>query len=554
MSESSMPSEYLFNYANSSESQSLDWESQMAKLVGLEEDNRSTNNKKVEVEVESTGLPSSQPQEEQTEPSLSSNPFAKLGIVSAATLGVVLVAGVFLSQLMSAGNQKSQNNKNSIPAQPEPALATRPQQLESEVETLKTKLALTEQAEQIKAAQQKLRNPQVSKLRVTASRPISPASPNRVRVALPRVVASPRVSAPIRTAYIPRTVNVIRDIPQNRPIPSVKVLQPLPQKPVQPKPTPSPSPAPIKPVTQPIVQIAPQPTPTPTLDPLQEWSKLAKMGSYGLVSSVASNRGVNNPPPVAPQPTNTQPPQTPPPQPQPPVISQAQKQNSKSVAVGTSVKAVLATAVFGETTRSTNNSSRSNNNGNKDEENKTVFVVRLKQPLKSIDNAIALPEKTELLAEISSISEQGLLQLNVTKVILPNNNNPIERSLPQNALIIRAPQGRPLIANQYRNGGGSTLGADAGLFVLGGIGKAAELLNRNDSEIRFGGSEGYISSTSNRQRNVAAGIFEGGIRTIVPQITQRNQQAMSQLAQRTNIWFLAAGKEIEVYVNQTMQF
>lgn len=317
MSDSSMPSEYLFNHANSSESQSLDWELQMAKLVGLEEDNRATNNKKFE--VESTGLASSQPQEEQTQPSLSSNPFAKLGVVSAATLGVVLVAGVFLSQLMSAGNQKSQNNKNSIQAQPEPTLPTRPQQLESEVETLKTKLALTEQAEELKAAQQKLRNPQVSKPRVTASRPISPVSPNRVRVALPRV------SAPIRTAYIPRTVNVIRDIPQKTPIPSVKVLQPIPQKPVQPKSTPSPLPTTIEPVTRPIVQVTPPPQPTPTLDPLQEWSKLAKMGSYGLVSSVASNRGVNsanstpvNNPPVAPQAANTQRQQTPPPQPQPP--------------------------------------------------------------------------------------------------------------------------------------------------------------------------------------------------------------------------------------------
>lgn len=222
--------------------------------------------------------------------------------------------------------------------------------------------------------------------------------------------------------------------------------------------------------------------------------------------------------------------------------------------MGTSVKAVLATAVFGETSRSTNNTSRSTNNGNKDEENKTVFVVRLKQPLKSIDNAIALPEKTELLAEISSISEQGLLQLNVTKVILPNNNNLIERSLPQNAMIIRAPQGRPLIANQFRNGGGSIAGMDAGLFVLGGLGKAAELLNRNESDVSVSTGSTTIVTNSNRQRNILAGVFEGGMRTIVPQIAQRNQQAISQQSQRTNIWFVPAGKEIEVYVNQTMQF
>ncbi len=549
MYESLISSESLLNHANSSESQSLDWELQMAKLVGLEEENPSTNNKdkKFEVEVESTPLPSSQPQEQQTQSSLSSNPFAKLGLVSAATLAVVLVAGVFLSQLMSTG-QKSQNNKkNSIEVQPEP-IPTRPQQLESEVEILKTKLALTEQAEVIKAAQQKLRNPQVNKPRLTASRPISPDSQVRQPVYRDRVIPSPRISAPVQTAYIPRTAKVIREIPQTPiPQPSARVLQPQPQKLVQPKSTPFPSPTIIKPVT-PVVQITPQQSP----DPLQEWAKLAKMGSYGLVS-VASNRGVNsanaipvNNTPVAPRVTNTQPSQTPPPQPQSPAISQTQ--SPKSVAVGTSVKAVLATAVFGETTRSTNNDK------DKDEGNKTVFVVRLKRPLKSIDNAIALPEKTELLAEISSISEQGLLQLNVTKVILPNNNNPIEKSLPENAMIIRAPQGRPLIANQFRNGGGSIAGMDAGLFVLGGLGKAAELLNRNESDVSVSTGNTTIVTNSNRQRNLLAGVFEGGMRTIVPQIAQRNQQAISQLSQRTNIWFLPAGKEIEVYVNQSMQF
>lgn len=54
---------------------------------------------------------------------------------------------------------------------------------------------------------------------------------------------------------------------------------------------------------------------------------------------------------------------------------------------------------------------------------------------------------------------------------------------------------------------------------------------------------------------VLTSLVEGGINTVLLPISQRNQQAISQIKmQRTNIWFLHAGKDIEIYVNQAMQF
>lgn len=93
---------------------------------------------------------------------------------------------------------------------------------------------------------------------------------------------------------------------------------------------------------------------------------------------------------------------------------------------------------------------------------------------------------------------------------------------------------------------------DAGQFVLGGIGKAAELFNRTESEV-ITTATGTVVSNRNPRRNIWAGILEGGVRTVVPQITQRNQQAISQMMQRTNVWFLPAGTEVEVYINQSLQ-
>ncbi|MEH2231614.1 MAG: hypothetical protein V7K71_18660 [Nostoc sp.] len=528
------------------EVESVDWESRMSRLVGFEEESSSSDTEGSEHSA-TPPEPLSQPQDVQTKQALSSNPFAKLGLVGAATLAIVLVGGVFLSQLMSGSNQKPKTIV-SPPVQEQPTDESISQQMEAQVDTLKTKLALTEQAQMVRAAQQQLR--------IAKSTPtVTLQQPSVRQKAIP---------TPPPTAYVPRTVTVERII-------RVPAYQP----------SRSPQPPVVNP-TQPVVNVTP---PTPP-SPFEEWARLAKLGSYGQVN--ASNQPTSN---IAtlepakttqpqqqetPNPDSEQTPQTS--QPENSAVSQAQPQGEKSVAVGSSAKAVLATAIFGETTN------KSGGGGDADEA-KNVFVIRLKEPLKSTDGAIALPANTEFLAEIGSLSEQGLLQMNVVKVISQNNGNPVERSLPNNAIILRGTQGKPLIANKYPGQSSSIASMDAGLFVLGGIAKAAELVNRPDTKVvpLYGGNYsnldsngnpiendtndtngtngtngtkypiGYTTITENR-RNLAAGVLEGGMNSVVPQIAQRNQQAIAQMSQQTNVWFLAAGTNIEIYVNQPTQF
>jgi Bacterial conjugation TrbI-like protein len=499
------------------EVESLDWESRMSRLVGFEEESSDSSYTQ---ESEDSATPQeslSQPQEVQTKQPLSSNPFAKLGLVGAATLALVLVGGVFLSQLMGTSSQKPKNIV-SPEVREQPTNESISQQLVAEVDTLKTKLALTEQAQMVKAAQQQLRIAKTTP-KVALQEP-SVSSGGRQRV----------IPTPPPTAYVPRPAPVER---------IVRVpVSPSPQLPV------------VKPSAQPVVNITPPPPPSP----FEEWTRLAKLGSYGQVNVTSEPTNIAAAPEL---PNNTQPQeQTPNPAPEqtqtpqpetPPVVSQAQPQGEKSVAVGSSAKAVLATAIFGETTRS--------GGGGETGEEKNVFVIRLKEPLKSADGAIALPANTEFLTEIRSVSEQGLLQMNVVKVISQNDGNVTERSLPNNAIILRGSQGKPLIANRFPGQSSSIASMDIGLFVLGGIGKAAELLNRSDSEIVYpnNGNAPYTIN-NNTNRNLTAGVVEGGLNSVVPQIAQRNQQAIAQMSQQTNIWFLPAGTNIEIYVNQPTQF
>ncbi|ALF54810.1 hypothetical protein ACX27_21420 [Nostoc piscinale CENA21] len=497
--------------------ESSDWESKIARLVGFEEESKTVNVEATE-ELDIPEALIEEPQEVKTTQPLSSNPFAKLTLVGSATLVVVLLAGGFLSQIMSGGGQKSATRPVSVPTPAATNTAPRQQDLEQQIEDLKTKLALAEQADDVAASQQSLRNP----VRLVSS---VDSRPNRTAIRNVR----PAVQAPAQVVYVPRQVN-----------------PPLARPAVVPPVIPETRSVPDLPPPQAVVTTPPAPP-----DPLQEWSKLAKLGSYGQVSTTGTS-GVNisQVPPVdnnrvtSPEVT---PPET---QPQPqtnPGLGTTQTQGPKTVAVGTSTKAVVATAIFGETTRT-------RGNDKDDDEDKNVFVIQLKQPLKSIDGQVAIPAKTELLAEIKSLSEQGLLQLNVTKIVSQKDGVLTETTLPKNAIIIRGVKGRPLIANKFPNASGSIASMDLGLFVLGGIGKAAELFNRTEAQVVTTTATGTIVSNTNPRRNILAGVLEGGFNSVIPQISQRNQQAIAQLTQQTNVWFIAAGKEVEVYVNQQLQF
>ncbi|MFN6537869.1 MAG: hypothetical protein RM021_016060 [Nostoc sp. EkiNYC01] len=494
-------------FNSSSSEDSSEFESKMARLVGLEEetnvDIRAIAQDSVVLELESTQL-----QKVVADESFSSNPFAKLALVASINLFVVVLIGSFLSHLISYKNQKPRSKRVNFSVQSQPT-QSRQQILEEEIEILKTKLALAEQAQAVRKAQQNLRIAE------------TPVSTVKVQPSKHSTVSKAIISTPVRTVYVPRTVTVTRPI-QNpysqgatRPQNSIAAFPPAP--------TPS------------IINTDAKPSPP---EPLQEWAKLAKLGSYGEIY-VTAELDVN---PTSSQTENTN------------VVSQSinpnprqQVQNLKFVKVGSSAKAVITTPIFGETTSSTNNQK---------EENKNIFVVRLQEPLKAIDGTIALPKNIEFLTKVHSISEQGLLQLSVVKIISEQNGKLIETSLPNNAMIIHSIQGKPLIASKYSNSASSIALMDAGLFAIAGVHKASELLNRGNTTYQYRDLNNNNNSqifTHYNKPNIAAGIVEGGLNYVVPQIAQRNQQAITQMLQKTNIWFLPAGKEVEIYVNHTVQ-
>ena len=513
--------------SSNSETELTEWETRMAKLVGLEESTPT------DIDETFSQTQPDAPNESLTQQPLSAYPFAIAGLGGAGTLAVVMFAGGFLSQIMS--NDKPESPQNTIATQisAQPETKPRLQRLEEEVEGLKTKLALSSQLEAVKAAQQKLRmvKPTTAKPRI-AAKPTPEAKPrnNQRDLSMSMIRRQPQTPT-TRTVYVPKIVKV--EVPQTE---SKQVSQPVTQQPLPALPQ-------IPPPPQSLVEIAP-----PEPNPMQEWARLAKLGSYGQVS-INQNQTVRNRTPsekvavareVKQKQTRTKPER----RNRTSTSRRTVRKKPKITVIGTTAKAVLATAIYGETTKS----------GREDNENNHVYVVRLKQPLKAVDGTVALPVGSQILTKINSISENGFMELETVKIMMRDNGKLAERNVPQDALMIRGKAGKPLIANQYPNKGSSIARMDAGLFALGGLGKAAELINRTESEV-VTGENGTVAVTNvNRNPDMAAGILEGGMRAVVPQISRRNQRAISQMSRKTNIWFLPPGKEVEVFVNQEMQF
>ncbi|NMG10305.1 TrbI/VirB10 family protein [Brasilonema sp. UFV-L1] len=555
----------------------LDWHERMANLVGLEEETPPSNKEKNGSETASqtpdeTPAQPSHPSSQRTKQPLSSNPFAKVGLVGAATLSVVLVAGAFLSQLMSGTNKTPQKNFPQITRKNE---ADKIEQIrpEEEIEILKTKLALAEQAKAVKTAQLQLKTVKPP----TQAKP-TPAQPKPRTQTVTRVVVQ-RVPTPAQTVYVPRVVERIVRVPQRvvvqarptvtqptQPPQPIQRIQPTQRpQPIQtPQPTPTPSISPVFELSIPglspqdIAQIpfslsipsptptpsfTPTPTPTPTATPTPSLPRVASSPPSRLGSELNSRdrETTDNPSTSA-------------------LINRLTQHSSKSIAVGTKAKAVLATAVFGEGSRpGTNNNNDRNNNNNNNNKNDSTFVVRLKEPLKSIDGAVALPANTELLTQIQQLSDGGMMQLKVVSVISQNKGKLTEISLPESAMKVRAPNGRPLLAKKYPDKSGKISGMDTFIFGLGGAGKIGEILNRPETKFRTydcgtSGNNTCAYTETRQQRNIPAAVLEGGMNALVPQLNNRNNQAINELIQKSNIWYLPVGTEVEVFANQITRF
>ena len=88
--------------------------------------------------------------------------------------------------------------------------------------------------------------------------------------------------------------------------------------------------------------------------------------------------------------------------------------------------------------------------------------------------------------------------------------------------------------------------------------KVGKVLNQpKEEQISTNSGLGSINSFSLIRRsrsNILGAVLEGGFEPLTQQILQRNQQALQEIQQRQEVWYVKAGTNVQVFVNQSFQF
>jgi Bacterial conjugation TrbI-like protein len=548
------------NLSDENNEQGNSWdEESFAKLLGLADENKLSE--ELESDTQVTVLKQSQeigtstqnlvdnpiathelfddPQLGKTQPTFYGNPFAKFGAVGLVMLVVFGTAATVLNSIMSGKPRIAPTIANREESKPKVEIADNSQA--TETGKLKAELALSTQAEKIKSVEYSQR-PKTQIVRRNTQPQNNKLSPTVVPREIPRnrvtYVARPipqRVSYnPPRAAYTPRLQPVVNKV--NPP----SLSKPLPKK--------------------------------EEVNPIEEWREISSLGSYGNVQ-IASNSKSDSLPnntlnsavdeqqtPTIPRATLVSFTSTPnqivttkndselePLQDEEALI--IGNQEIQQLTVGSSSSGKLVTPLIWAKNQPNNAAINSTKQRQQDK-----FIIQLSKSLTTKEGLIILPKGSQIIVQVKDIQKSGFIELEATQAVIDGK----EYVLPLGAIAIRGKSGQPLIASKWGDNGGEIASRDAETFAVGSLAKVGKVLNQPKEEQTstnsgFGGTNSFSSIRRNRS-NIFGAVLEGGFEPLTQQILQRNQQALQEIQQRENVWYVKAGTEVQVFVNQTFQF
>jgi Bacterial conjugation TrbI-like protein len=551
------------NFSDANSELDNDWdEASFAKLLGLNDEKQPENKTEFSETGESLEEVNNQsiasnpiathelfddPQLGKTQPTFHGNPFAKFGAVGLVMLVVFGAGATVLNSIMSGTPRIAPTISNQKLSKPKVEITENSES--TETGKLKAELALLTQAEKIKSVEHS-NSPKttVRQSKIQPSKELNKRPPSRITsTEIPRN----------RVTYVPRQIpksiryNVSRQIPESirynpSPVVSVRQSQPF-QKQVN-------------------KQINSKQQAT---DPMEEWVKISRLGSYGSTeiaskTDVPPNRNTidtaikEQQTPITPRATLVSSVSN-------PVVETAnnseleplhaeeaaiiENQEIQQLTVGISGDAQLVTPlIWGK--NPTNNISNNSANKNKLEK----FIVQLSKPLTTKDNLVILPKAAQIIVQVTDIQKSGFVQMEATQVVIDGK----EYILPAGAISIRGNSGQPLMASKWGDKGGEIATRDVETFAVSSLAKVGKVLNQpKEEQISTNSGLSSINSFSSIRRsrsNILGAVLEGGFEPLTQQILQRNQQALQEIQQRQEVWYVKAGTNVQVFVNQSFQF
>ena len=339
----------------------------------------------------------------------------------------------------------------------------------------------------------------------------------------------------------------------------------------------APPPAPVQPRSTPQ-RLAPQPVAQPVaapVDPWDKWHQLAQSGTLGQLVShqpsaarsntpstsrstvtrrsnnnaigparTVSSRSSSSQPVVQVTPTTTQPADnslgtyvnghTP--------VPGMRHATTQMVPIGTTATATVTTPILWPGDGSQVTHSRAPDT--------PKYIVTLDEGLTAPDGQIVFPKAARLIVSVAPLdTASGVATLDVLAVLRDGQSY----TIPPGQLHIRGKRGNPLIAERLNDPGGAIFAMDAGLFVVSGLANLGTILNRpNSSTVVNSDFQGTVANDYDDPNFIGA-VIEGGAGALADRLAERNEQAIEALAEQPSTWYLPAGTEVQLFVNQPLR-
>ena len=163
-------------------------------------------------------------------------------------------------------------------------------------------------------------------------------------------------------------------------------------------------------------------------------------------------------------------------------------------------------------------------------------LAELIEPILSREGEEVAPVGSMVYLMLENPSQAGVVKLSAEAIVIRGSESDIEIPLPPNAVLVRGPDGMPLMAERIERGGDNAQnGVNWGGLLFDTARTAAEFGLGNSSDgfrdvYRFQRLENFYDRNFNEQR--------------------RNPYRQFQPRASAVAWVLPAGKEVELYINQ----
>jgi Bacterial conjugation TrbI-like protein len=178
------------------------------------------------------------------------------------------------------------------------------------------------------------------------------------------------------------------------------------------------------------------------------------------------------------------------------------------------------------------------------------FIIKLDEPIRDNTNQPAIPAGTQLVVTVKPAATNiGFAELEVVSVIIQGR----EFTPPVGMLTVRDEQNGLLVGEDYFKRNEQIASRDSMTILTGALGRVGQVLTQPTSTVSSVGL-GSTTVVNNQSPNILGAVLDGGFSSLPATWSQRNQQALQEIANKPNVYQIPQGRSVRIFVNQTLEF